>query len=186
MLIENRHKKPYSEKLFNELCIVCLLMDSNNILDSYVLDRRFGVSKRTLYRYIEDINEACPPLNLHFEGKTKHKYLCADIPEEYDKYELSLYISDIGHENRIKNDRLWRCMQLLACNYGGLDLEKYIDEDDLINIPSDDRILINGERYVFVDFFKYDELYEKTSLRTQQRDVRLVKDVLVKMTQGRI
>ena len=181
MLIENRHKKPYSEKLFNELCIIYMLMDNSNILDSYVLDQSFSVSKRTMYRYIEDINSACPHLNLHFEGKSKHKYLHADLPEEYENYELSLYISDIGSENRINNDRLWRCMQMLARNYTSLDREDYIDEDDLISIPSNDRILINGDRYVFVDFFTYDEMYEKTSLRTQQRDVRVIKDVLTKM-----
>ena len=181
MIVDNRHKKLYSEKLFNELCIVYLLMDSNNTLDSYVLDRRFGVSKRTMYRYIEDINEACPPLNLHFEGKTRHKYLCADIPDEYDEYELSLYISDISHENRIKNDRLWRCTRLLANNYGCLEKEDYIDEDLLINISSDNKVIINGERYTFIDFSTCDAFYEKTSLRTQQRDVRLVKDVLIYM-----
>ena len=181
MLIENRHKKLYSEKLFNELCIIYLLIDSDNTLDSYVLDKRFGVSKRTMYRYIEDINASLPALNLHFEGKKKHMYLCADLPKEYDDYDLYQYILDLGKDNSNSSDRLWRCTHLLAKNYGCLDKEEYIDESDLINISAYDKAIINDERYVFIDFSTCDAFYEKTSLRTQQRDVRLVRDVLIRM-----
>ena len=181
MIIENRHKKPYSEKLFNELCILYLLADSSNALDSYVLDRRFGISKRTLYRYIEEINAACPPLNLHFEGKSKHKYLCADLPEEYDDYELHSYISKNLSKAETNDERLCRCMQLLAHNYYCLEPEEYADEDNY-----NGTVLINGEVFAFSGFDSCDELYEKTSLRTQQRDIYLIKQVLIKMKEMEI
>ena len=181
MIIENRHKKPYSEKLFNELCILYLLADSSNALDSYVLDRRFGISKRTLYRYIEEINAACPPLNLHFAGKSKHKYLCADLPEEYDDYELHSYISKNLSKAETNDERLCRCMQLLAHNYYCLEPEEYADEEN-----SNSMVLINGEVFVFSGFDSCDELYQKTSLRTQQRDIYLIKQVLIKMKEMEI
>lgn len=183
MLIENRHKKPYSEKLFNELCIVYLLIDNDNSLDYYVLDRLFQTSKRTLYRYIKDINDVCPSLGLHSEGENKHKYLCASLPKQYDDYDLYQYILDLGKDNSNCSDRLWRCTQLLAKNYGCLDKEDCIDESDLINISAYDKAIINNERYAFIDFSACDELYGKTSLRTQQRDVKLVKTILIKMKQ---
>ena len=181
MLIENRHKKLYSEKLFNELCIIYLLMDSDNTLDSYVLDQRFGVSKRTMYRYIEDINASLPALNLHFEGKNKHRFLTASLPDEYDDYELSILIIKTLSDLDVSNDRLRRCILLVAHNEYSLENVDHLDEADLSDLSENDYVQINDEQYVFCDFYSNEKVYEKTSLRTKQRDVKLVKDVLVKL-----
>ena len=180
MIIENRHKKQYSEKVFNELCILYLLMDNNNVLDAYVLTGHFMVSKRTLYRYVEDINTAWPIINLHFEGNSKHKYLCAEIPEEYDN-DLAYYISKTYDKAEINDERLCRRIKLLTRNQYCLTSIDDIDEEDLDGISPSEIVLINDEKFVFADFDTCDELYKITSLRTQQRDVRLIKQVLIKM-----
>ena len=182
MIINNRHKKPYSEKLFNELCILFMVMDNNNALDNYVLYKRINASKRSIYRYIEELNAACPFLNLHFEGKTKLKYLCADLPEDYESFCLSNFIVDSMQDKDWDNNRLSRCSLLLAHNHYSLLPEDEIDDDELDDLTDEDFVIIGDERFAFVDFFPCPELYKKTSLRTQQRDVRLVKDILIKMT----
>ena len=155
-------------------------MDNSNVLDAYVLNGHFKVSRRTLYRYVEDINTAWPLLNLHFEGNSKHKYLCATIPEEYDN-DLAFYISKAFSKSETNKERLCRCIKLLAGNQYSLTSIDDIDDEDLDDISPSEMVLINSARFVFIDFDTCDELYKKTSLRTQQRDVRLIKQVLIKM-----
>jgi hypothetical protein len=56
-----------------------------------------------------------------------------------------------------------------------------IDDADPEDYIPGDVVMIDGTEYVFAYFDRCEELYEEMSPRTQQRDMKVVKDVLVKM-----
>ena len=209
MDIANRKEKKYSEKLFGELCFIYLLMNGEGFAPFYLLRSKLKVSDRTLYRYAKELHDArlTPKLyKLIHNGceyfvvgrdeyeDPEHKYL-VDLDSSWGHYEFEDFLVKYQEDNLIqeeKQDRLYRCGRMVAYNYEAMApiesvYDIYLDEDgnELSTIPVNEKIYIyDGDEYV-IDFDdNCDELYKNKSLRTQQRDISLVKDVIAYMYEG--
>ena len=183
MDIINRKPKKYSEKLFIELCILYLLIDSGNDVELFVLSNLCNRSLKTYRRYAKEICQCglTPEISLRIvDGERRFFFDCWNRGN-YDVEDLLYeYISDNYHEDKC-SDRLYRCGYMLSSSPYSLQRSDDLDEDEYVTVSDSDKVEYDGREYCFFDFDKCDELYKKTSLRTQQRDVRIVKDVLVKM-----
>ena len=183
MDIANRKQKKYPEKLFIELCILFLLIDSGNDVELFVLSNLFRKSLKTYKRYAEELSQCgiTPELSLRMiDGERRFFFDCWDRGDYDIDQLLPEYISEHFHEEKC-SDRLYRCGYMLAKSPYSLQRSDDLDEDEYVTVSDSDKVEYDGREYCFFDFDKCDELYKKTSLRTQQRDVRIVKDVLVKM-----
>ena len=205
MYIEGRKKKKYSEKLFNELCFLSIFLYSEGDIPFYILDRKIKVSERTYFRYIEELRKcgALPYIKKGKAAKTvggneKNDHFILDL-NSYEEYgssysygsmgpissyiDFDCFMRSLDDEHPVAYDpknRLQRCAKMLTRNYQKLyPLWDVYDDDDM---PSNLEIVdIDGKEYVFYEFDTCDRLYETLSVRSKQRDVRIVKDALIYM-----
>lgn len=170
MKIEGRIKKPYSEKLFNELCFLYLLIDGDKAYN-YILNKKIQQSYRTYHRYAKELHECglTPPIHRHNKSKEEKDFGYFSFENinlgNYEKVEfLEGYIQGRKIDNEGHMKRLHRVGSLLIENL----FSYHEDWDD------------NDGGYIFESFSN--NLYNnKTSLRTYQRDIKLVKDVILHM-----
>ena len=203
MYIENRKQKKYSEKLFKELCFYWLLLAGEGRADLYMLNSKLGVSSRTLFRYAKELNECglVPKLSkrvLRADDKTadfysfdprvyrqyERQYLKAHKDDRWSSYDFFQFAEDYPKRNAKESSgqsRLYRCGVLLASNqYTAEPLEYLIDEDE--KIPEGLEVFeFEGKEYAFYVNDLCEDIYENLSLRTLQRDLRVVKDVIIYM-----
>ena len=170
MKIQNRKNKLYSEKLFNELCFIFLIITTNKI-DFYILNRKINRSHRTYNRYLEDIY-ACGilPKNAlkikYFKTNNTKYYIYDKFASLYDNEKID-YISNHLEKYHI-NNRLYRTCLIMLNN-----IESYFDYDTDEN---------NEPIYGFEGGFS-DLSFTKLGIskRTYYRDAKLVKDVIAYM-----
>ncbi len=200
---EGRKPKQYSEKLFNELCILYLLLDSSNLADAYIVKLLFDASPRTVRRYTAELHASgvTPPISYkRITGaapakKRKKKRRTTEVrePKSDQGYAYTCPVWEHGGwdtcddfqeysrgnlNGERRRDRLFRCGYMMIRSFGSL---RRIDDADPEDYIPGDVVMIDGTEYVFAYFDRCEELYEEMSPRTQQRDMKVVKDVLVKM-----
>lgn len=170
MIIENRRKKPYSQKLFNELCFLYLLIINEHV-NVFLLDKICKQSTRTYHRYAKDLHDCglTPELTFHNKkkklGSTYIYYEFKNISFD-DEYKRQNYLLKYSRKNitNLENNkgRLFRLGRMLINNYDNY----YIDDDT--DTPT-------------LNIYDYDNIKNNASLRNYQRDIKLVKDVIYKM-----
>ena len=187
MDIPNRKKKAYSEKLFNELCLFYLLIASENKADLYVVDKKINKTRRTLYRYIDDLyqNGIIPKASLH-KGHNNN-YFCMDMNEIQSFYysDLQKYIEKYILNNKDTyvlskqhKEKLYRTCLLILNNIDSFyDVEFFDEEQKIYDHPTR-----KGNSIFAFDSFSIQEgLYENISIKTRQRETNLVKEVIAYM-----
>jgi len=190
MIIEGRKKKEYSEKLFGELCLLYLLMESNNNAYLYILNNKLKKSSRTIYRYADDlyVNGITPKISTHKKKNKKYNYLfCKSIIKKNDKdyYFALAYIKEfiiknksVVFKNKQHKDKLFRTALLMIENIDNYyDIDFFDDVQDSYDHPKK----VNGNTFAFECFDVLDEIYKDVSLKTKQREIKIVKDVIYHM-----
>ena len=172
MYIEGRKQKKYSDRLFGELCLFYLLMSDGEIAPLHILRSRLNVSDRTLYRYAKDLRDCglCPKL---FKSTKKG--------EEYEYEYFSCGGERPSEHAAPSGNRLYRCGMLLYRNYEAVCFMKDIYDDPEDLEPYEKLYTYNGTEFVLHIYDDCDDLYEGISLRTKQRDLTLVREVLFTM-----
>lgn len=183
-----RKKKPYSEKLYNELILFYLLRKSGYFYE-YEASFLIKVSNRTLRRYIHEINETCilhrdkEKLKIHTENGYKSYHVYSDFyNENSDPLEDLLYpnvaLLPIGfcqkHPKGLDSQnqhivKLTRCALLLHCannEFRKLNEHRWRKPEDMI---------YNCLKYYFF------EMEFDVSIKTFERDMKLVIDVIKSM-----
>lgn len=197
MYIEGRKSKPYSESLFNQLYLLAMLIQSESNLPDYIIDSRLKKSERTYRRYFHDLHQcglmpkvirsAAPSSEDELSGESAKSfsysipYETDDIDQYYDKRTKHYYYDDVevmlkyldsysmNHFN--PQDRLYRLGRVLICSYYDCYL---VDPDDIEDEPGTHE----PKDLVRISFKGYEDLYEGMSLRSRQRDFKLLRDVI--------
>ena len=105
MDIANRKQKKYPEKLFIELCILFLLIDSGNDVELFVLSNLFRKSLKTYKRYAEELSQCgiTPELSLRMiDGERRFFFDCWDRGDYDIDQLLPEYISEHFHEEKTR------------------------------------------------------------------------------------
>lgn len=201
MHIDGRKSKPYSEKLYNQLLLLAMIIQSENELPSYIIRKRFNKSERTYRRYIRDMHQCglIPAIRREVVSVMGNEYIYSlpfveEDPEPHSLQNRRFYIDERrillrslnnysgAHPN--PQDRLYRCGSVLLRCYDNcyLDSDYCLEDDnkeeiDLTGIDMKDLVLYNGSFYR-IPFTDYDDLYEGLSLRSRQRDFKLLRQVI--------
>ena len=208
MYIEGRKNKPYSESLFNQLRLLAMLIQTESRLPDYIIDSRLHKSERTYRRYFHDLHACglIPKVKRSKskiaeddpeETDSENRFFVYGIPYEvldWNRYYLDwakeyyvevkdailVYLEAYSRKHFNPQNRLYRCGRILICSYQ--DCWLYSDEydEDELDFDTQDMStlhLYKGHYYKIV-FSGYDDLYEGMSLRSKQRDLKLLRDVI--------
>lgn len=201
MYIEGRKNKPYSEKLYNELLLLAMFISSDDNLPSYMLNSIFHKSARTYKHYFKELHDCglIPEIvsrksdSLKGEFNYKIPYEIENMEIYYSKFSKDYYIDTkdallrylrtYSKENYNPSDRLFRCGCVILSSIENCYPECYLEDDgseeiDLSEFDMEDTYLIDRTVY-HVEIFGYDDLYDGLSLRSRQRDLKLVRQVLL-------
>ena len=183
MYIEGRKNKPYSEALYNELLLLNMLISAVNDLPSYILNETFHKSGRTYRRYFRELHDCgLIPEIVFRRSRHLHDEFTCYIPVNKDTGQpfedadrLLQYLDLYSREHFNPASRLYRCGRIIISSseqcycYDDCFLK---DDDSDLNLPNTYHV---GELYCHVELSGYAELYEGLSLRSRQRDLKLVK-----------
>lgn len=189
-----RNKKKYSEKMFNELVLIYLISNTGYFFE-YEAEFLLKISKRTIQRYVKEINET-HIIGKHVKGletinengyKSYHAhkdfFIRDEDPLESAKKPQSI-ILPIGFMQKHpvgidSNDqhivRLTRCALLLhqAKNAMRNELDKFdIAEERMEAIHFTENSIIKCYNYYF------NEMKFNVSFKTFKRDMALISDVI--------
>lgn len=203
MYIEGRKSKPYSEKLYNELLLLVMFISSDDDLPSYILNNTFHKSARTYRRYFKELHDCglIPEIisrrskNLKGEFNYTIPYEIEDMEIYYYEFSKSYFVdvSDAllrhlrkySKEHFNPSDRLFRCGRIILSSYNDCywDDTYYLEDDgsddlDLSNLDMTNTYLV-GNMFYHVELSGYDDLYDGLSLRSRQRDLKLVKQAVL-------
>lgn len=190
MKIDNRRKKKYSSKIFNELSLLYLVSNTGYFYE-YEAYSILKISERTLYRYLEDIKETYI-LGLHSNGLQSFVYKGNKLyhyepiffrPRENPLEEAinpAVDILPIGfvqkHPKGLDSSnkhivRLTRCTMLMHHT-------KCIIENDVFQFCNCDTKQFN--QYIFKKCYEfyYDNIGCNVNIKTFNRDMMLIIDVL--------
>lgn len=184
--ISNRIKKNYSNKLFNQLCLIYLLIESNNKAYNYVISKKINCSYRSLNRYFCELYLCGIIPKTKINKKTLYPYYCIENIDENDENELDVYITNYikHHKDLIQNQHSKRLIRLTKLMIDNLYSFYVVDEDEEYEYSKytfDRPTKKDSKIYDFILFNIDDSLYKGISTKSLQRDVRLVKDVIVHM-----
>ena len=191
MYIEGRKSKPYSEALYNELLLLTMLINGVNDLPSYILNNTFHKSNRTYRRYFKELND-CGLVPEIVSRRIKHQnneFTCY-IPDSNDdpfndKDDLLEYLVSYSKVHGNNSSRLFRCGMIIITSFEKCYWEDgyYLEDDDTDDLDLSDLDMTNtylvGGLFYHVELSVYAELYEGLSLRSRQRDLKLVKQVVL-------
>lgn len=190
-----RNKKKYSEKIFNELVLIYLL-SNNSYFFEYEADFILKISKRTLKRYIDEIN-ATHVLGKHYSGlesinKNGYKsyHLSKDFfNEEDDPYETALNDNPIllslgfqqRHPSGLDSDnqhivRLTRCALLLHKAKCAIKNDMCIYDSSSNRCEKDLHFTENSVVECY-DYY-FNKMKFNLSYKTFKRDMVIVRDVI--------
>lgn len=191
MKIENRRKKLFSDKLFNELILIYLFSQQAAIYE-YEIDMLIKKSKRTFYRYLEDLKETGlfkSGINCVKDENGNKKYIpyYKDISLPSDSAPILMLSFVLGNPSGLssKNQhirKLTRCSILLHSLRTKKDLNKRSFSYQNLNENDDDVALLLTNKDLF-DCKKiyYDDMQLDLSNKTFKRDLYITLIVLFYM-----
>lgn len=211
MYIEGRKDKPYSESLFNQLRLLAMLVHTEAKLPDYIIDSRLHKSERTYSRYFLNLHKCglipkvkrsvVPSSEDELSGKSEKIYLYG-IPYkilDWSRYYISwskeycvdhedailTYLNAYSKKHFNPHDRLYRLGRVLICSYGDSywNSDFYLEDDgkDELDMSDMSEHFLYKDNLFHIVFKDYEDLYEGISLRTRQRDFRLLREVIAEV-----
>lgn len=200
MFIEGRKEKQYSESLFNQLYLLTLLIQSENDLPERIIENRIKKSGRTISRYFHALHTSGLIPKINHSRKTNIysiSYTIDDMERYYIKWAkeyivdvkdaMLRYLDSYSKNNFNPKNRLYRLGRILICSFDDCHWDDSIsleddgsDDIDLSDIDMTDLVLYENNFYRIV-FSGYEDLYDGLSVRSKQRDFKLLRDVFVKV-----
>lgn len=199
MQIEGRIDKPYSKSLFNQLFLLAMLIQSENQLPVYIIDSKIHKSDRTYRRYFQDLNQAglIPKIQrrrkdnsytVPFDFRDMKRFTTIYGGKRYVDIKGALlhFLSSYIEEHCNTRSRLYRCGRVMISSFNNCywDNSYYFEDDgnddelDLTDIDMTDMVIFKNEFY-HIAFTGYENLYKDLSIRSRQRDFKLLKDVFL-------